>query len=144
MGIRRRLTPEQLRPFSRYIAKASADHPRLLPLAISLAATGHHCEKFTRQQTVLRGFKDYLKLESAAFHEGGRDSGSASGSGDDFRRKAMQRAARRRNAIPGEFRFVGDGVREALAAFELAMTSEPRPAGRPEANAAGPGSHGSS
>ncbi|MCY3599985.1 MAG: B12-binding domain-containing radical SAM protein [Gemmatimonadetes bacterium] len=129
MGIRRRLTPEQLPPFSRYIAKVSRDHPRLLPLAISLAATGHHCEKFTRQQTVLRGFKDYLKSESASFHEAGWDPGSAAGPEDRLRRKAMQRAEARRNAIPAEFRFAGDGVREALADFELALTSEPRPAG---------------
>ena len=127
MGIRRRLTPEQLPPFSRYIARVSSDHPQFLPLAISLAATGHHCEKFTRQQTVLRGFKEYLKSELAAFHEAGSDPGSASGWEDDFRRKALQRAEARRNAIPGEFRFAGDGIREALAAFELALNSEPQP-----------------
>ena len=129
MGIRRRLTPEQLPPFSRYIAKVSSDHPRFLPLAISLAATGHHCEKFTRQQTVLRGFKDYLKSESAAFHETERDPGPAAGPEDHLRWKALQRAKRRRNAIPDEFRFTGDGIREALANFELALISEPRPAG---------------
>ncbi|MDE2878116.1 B12-binding domain-containing radical SAM protein [Candidatus Palauibacter soopunensis] len=127
MGIRRRLTPEQLPPFSRYIAKVSKDHPQFLPLAISLAATGHHCEKFTRQQTVLRGFKEYLKSELASFHEAGSDAGSASGSEDDYRREALQRAEARRNAIPREFRFAGDGIREALAAFELALSSGPRP-----------------
>ena len=129
MGIRRRLTPEQLSPFSRYIARVSSDYPRFLPLAISLAATGHHCEKFTRQQTALRSFKDYLKSESAALHEAGRDPGSDAGPEDHLVRKALQRAKRRRNAIPAEFRFTGDGVREALADFELALTSEPRLAG---------------
>ena len=128
MGIRRRLTPEQLPPFSRYIAKVSRDHPRFLPLAISLAATGHHCEKFTRQQTVLRGFKEYLKSELASFHEAGRGPGSAAGPDEDLGRKALQRAEARRNAIPDEFRFTGDGIREALAAFELGLSSEPRPA----------------
>ena len=133
MGIRQRLTPAQLPPFSRYIAKVSKNHPRFLPLAISLAATGHHCEKFTRQQTVLRGFKDYLKSESASFHDAGWGPGSAADPGDRLRRKALQRAERRRNAIPAEFRFAGDGVREALADFELALTSGPRPAGPPRA-----------
>ena len=128
MSIRRRLTPEQLLSFSRYIAKVSKDHPRFLPLAIRLAGTGHHCEKFTRQQTILRGFKEYLKSASASFHEAGRGSGSASGPGDDVRRTALRRAEARRDAIPDEFRFAGDGVREALAAFELSLSAEPPPA----------------
>ncbi|MYA34742.1 MAG: DUF4070 domain-containing protein [Gemmatimonadales bacterium] len=127
MRIRRHLTPEQLPPFSRYMAKVAKDYPQFLPLAINLAATGHHCEKFTRQQAVLRGFKEYLKAELASFHESGSDPGSAAGPEDDSRRKALQRAEARRNAIPDEFRFAGDGIREGLAAFELALSSEPRP-----------------
>ena len=129
MGIRRRLTPEQLPAFTRYIAKVSRDHPLFLPLALRLAATGHHCEKFARQQTVLRGFKEYLKSESASFHEAGPGPGSASGPEEDLRRKALQRAEARRDAIPEEFRFAGDGVSEALAAFELALSSEATAAG---------------
>ncbi|MYI46102.1 MAG: DUF4070 domain-containing protein [Gemmatimonadetes bacterium] len=127
MGIRRRLTPEQLPAFTRYIGKVSKGHPLFLPLALRLAAVGHHCEKFTRQQTVLRSFKEHLKAESAAFHDAGWGSGSTSGSRDDFRRKALQRAEAHRNAIPDEFRFAGDGVGEALAAFELALSAEPPP-----------------
>lgn len=119
MGIRRRLTPEQLPAFTRYMAKVSRDHPRFLPLALRLAATGYHCEKFTRQQTVLRGFKEYVKAELASATEAGRGPDPA---------MALQRAQARRDAIPDEFRFAGDGISEALAAFELALSSETGPA----------------
>ena len=124
MRIRQRLTPEQLRPFARYIAKVSKNHPRFLPLAIRLAGMGHHCEKFTRQQTVLRGFKEYLKSELASFNEAGWGSDSAPGMADEFRQEALKRASARQRAIPGEFRFFGDGISEALAAFQDALTSE--------------------
>ena len=128
MGIRRRLTPDQLPAFSRYIARVSRDHPRLLPLAIRLAATGHHCEKFTRQQTVIREFKEYLNSELAALKEVRRKPGvAASGVEDSRRQEALQRAEARRNAIPEEFRYAGDGISEALTAFQLALGLEPRP-----------------
>lgn len=123
MGIRRRLTPDQLPVFSRYIAKVSRDHPRLLPLAIRLAAMGYHCEKLTRQQTVLREFKAYLDSEVASFNEAGWGPDAASEVADRFRRKALQRARARQNAIPREFRHAGDGIYESLAAFESALTS---------------------
>ena len=124
MRIRRRLTPEQLRPFSRYIAKVAKDHPRFLPLAIRLAGMGHHCEKFTRQQTVLRGFKEYLKSELASFNEAGWESDSAPGMEDEFRQEVLKRANARRKAIPDEFRYSGDGISEALAGFQYALSSE--------------------
>ncbi len=127
MRIRRRLTPEQLPVFARYITRVSRDHPRLLPLAIRLAATGHHCEKFTRQQTAIRRFKEYLKLEFASFNEARRRHGSPSAEDDRLRRVALRRAAVRQHAIPDEFRFAGDGISEALAAFELGLRSEARP-----------------
>ena len=126
MGIRRRLTPEQLPVFARYIAKVSRDHPRLLPLAIRLAATGHQCEKFSRQQTVLRGFKEYLKSELASFNEVGWGPDPASGLEDDIRQKALRRAKVRRDSIPDEFRFVGDGISEALAAFDTGLSAGAR------------------
>ncbi|MCY3777588.1 MAG: B12-binding domain-containing radical SAM protein [Candidatus Aminicenantes bacterium] len=126
MRIRRRLTPEQLPPFSRYIAKVAKDHPRFLPLGIRLAGMGHHCEKFTRQQTVLRGFKEYLKSELASFDEAGWGSDSAPEMEDEFRQEVLKRANARRKAIPDEFRFSGDGISEALAAFQNALSSEAR------------------
>ena len=124
MGIRRRLTPDQLPVFSRYIARVSRDHPRLLPLAVRLAAMGYHCEKLTRQQTVLREFKSYLKSELASFNEAGRGSDAAAGVAESFRQEALQRSEARQRAIPEEFRHAGDGISESLAAFRLALSTE--------------------
>ncbi len=124
MRIRRRLTPEQLPPFSRYIAQVSRNHPRFLLLAIRLAGMGHHCEKFTRQQTVLRGFKEYLKSELASFNEAGWESESAPGMQDEFRQEMLKHANARQKAIPDEFRFYGDGISEALTAFQHALSPE--------------------
>jgi len=128
MIIRRHLTQDQLPVFSRYIAKVSRDHPRLLPLALRLAAMGYHCEKFTRQQTVLRGFKTFLNAELELFKEAGRGLDAATEVEERLRREALQRAEARRRAIPEEFRFIGDGIAESLAAFRLALSSEARPA----------------
>ena len=127
MGIRRRLTPDQLPVFSRYIAKVSRDHPRLLPLAIRLAAMGYHCEKLTRQQTVLREFKAFLDSELASFNEARWGPDAASGEADKFGQEALQRAKARQRAIPEEFRHAGDGIAESLAAFRVALSSEARP-----------------
>ena len=127
MLIRQRLTPDQLPVFSRYIANVSRDHPRLLPLAIRLAAMGYHCEKLTRQQTVLRKFKAYLKSELASFDEARRGSHAASGEMDRFRRGLLQRAKERQRAIPREFRHAGDGISESLAAFQVALSSGVQP-----------------
>jgi len=128
MGIRRRLTPEQLPVFSRYIAKVSRDHPRFLPLAIRLAGMGYHCEKFTRQQMVIRGFKEYLKSELASFNEARWGPDSEPGVDDELRQKALRLASARQRRIPDEFRFAGDGISESLAAFRVALSSEARPA----------------
>ncbi len=129
MGIRRRLTKAQLPAFSRYIATVSKDHPRMLPLAIRLAATGHHCEKFTRQQTVIREFKEYLNSQLAAIHNARPEQTPTPDVGDRIRRAALNRANARQKAIPEEFRYAGDGISEALAAFQLALDPEVRPAG---------------
>ncbi len=128
MGIRRRLTKDQLPPFSRYIARVSKDHPRMMPLAIRLAATGHHCEKFTRQQTVIRDFKEYLNSELATVRGASPEPTPTAGAEDGLRQAALSRAASRRKAIPEEFRYAGDGISEALAAFELALDPDVRPA----------------
>ena len=128
MGIRGRMTPEQLPAFSRYVAKVVKDHPRFLPLAIRLAGMGFHCEKLTRQLTILRGFKEYVKSELASFDEARREPGSDPAVADEIRRDLLQRVNARRKAIPEDFRYAGDGVSEALGAFELALGSEVPPA----------------
>ena len=126
MGIRRRLTRDQLPAFSRYVAKVSKDHPRMMPLAIRLAATGHHCEKFTRQQTVIREFKEYLNSELATVRDARPES--APGVENGLRRAALNRADARKKAIPKEFRYAGDGISEAHAAFRLALDPKAPPA----------------
>ena len=128
MGIRRRLTADQLPVFSRYIARVSRELPRLLPLAIRLAAMGYHCEKLTRQQTVLREFKAYLGSELASFNEARWGPDAASAVTHQVRQEAVQRAVARQRAIPDEFRHAGDGILEAMEAFRLALSSEARPA----------------
>ena len=128
MGIRQRLTREQLPVFSRYIARVSREHPRLLPLAIRLAGMGYHCEKFTRQQTMIRGFKEYVKSELASFNEARWGSDAEPEMGEELRKAALQRAKERQRTIPEEFRFAGDGIAESLAAFKLALSSEAPPA----------------
>ncbi len=126
MGIRRRLTPNQLPVFSRYIAKVSKEHPRLLPLAIRLAAMGYHCEKLTRQQTVLREFKAYLKSELASLNEVSSGSDGTPAISDEFVQEALQRAKAHQRAIPEEFRHAGDGIAESLTAFRLAVRGQTR------------------
>ena len=128
MGIRRRLTKDQLPWFSRYIAKVSKNHPRMMPLAIRLAANGHHCEKFTRQQTVIRKFKEYLNSELATVRDARPEPTPAPGGEDGLRQAALNRADARRRAIPEEFRYAGDGIAEALAAFERALDPKAHPA----------------
>ena len=100
MGIRQRLTSPQLSAFSRYIAKVSKNHPRLLPLAIRLAAAGHHCEKFTRQQTMIREFKEFLTSELTRMNEDILQQRSVPEAGDELKRKALHRINAREKAIP--------------------------------------------
>ncbi len=121
MGIRQRLTPRQLPAFSRYIAKVSKNHPRLLPLAIRLAASGHHSEKFSRQQTVIRKFKEYLTEELARINEDVLLRKSASEIVDEVKREALHRVHARKEAIPKEFRYTGDGITESISDFQCAL-----------------------
>ena len=121
MGIRQRLTPHQLPAFSRYIGKVSKNHRRLLPLAIRLAATGHHCEKFTRQQTMIREFKEYVTSELNRINEAGTQPISSSEAVDRLRQQALYRVNTRKKAIPEEFRYTGDGITESVSDFQLAL-----------------------
>ncbi len=121
MGIRQRLTPQQLPVFSRYIAKVSEDHPRLLPLAIRLAATGHHCEKFTRQQTMIREFKEYLTSELTRMNNNMSQRRSAPELSDKLKQETLHRINARKKIIPEEFRYTGDGITESVSDFQLAL-----------------------
>ena len=121
MGIRQRLTSRQLPAFSQYIAKVSKNYPRLLPLAVSLAATGYHCEKITRQHTVMREFKQYLSSELKRIDQAGIPLMSSSEAVDELRQQALYRINARKKMIPEEFRYAGDGITEAISNFQLAL-----------------------
>ena len=121
MGVRRRLTSHQLPAFSRFIAKVSKNHPRLLPLAIRLAATGYHCEKFTRQQTMIREFKEYLTSELTRINEARTLPTSTSEAAGKLKHEALYRINTRKRTIPQEFRYTGDGITEAVSDFQLAL-----------------------
>ena len=121
MGVRRRLTSHQLPAFSRFIAKVSKSHPRLLPLAIRLAATGYHCEKFTRQQTMIREFKEYLTSELTRINEARTLPISTSEAAGKLKHQALYRINTRKRTIPQEFRYTGDGISKAVSDFQFAL-----------------------
>ena len=100
----------------------------MMPLAIRLAATGHHCEKFTRQQTVIREFKEYLNSELGTVRDARPEPTATPGVEEELRRAALNRVTTRHKAIPEEFRYAGDGISEALAAFQLALDPDVHPA----------------
>ena len=122
MGVRGRLSDRQIPAFTEYIAKVSKDHPRMLPMAVRLAAMGYHFEKITRQQNTIRSFMQFLTAELDGF---GAEAARGRRQADEVRSRreeALRRARERYESIPGEFRYDGDGVEHALASFRSAMT----------------------
>ena len=121
MGVRGQLSAEQIPAYTKFIAKVSKDHPRMLTKAIRLAALGYHFEKVTRQQIAIRDFKEFLVAELELFKEGvahpGQDAEDIRG-----RRQALfARAQGRYESIPDDFRYHSDGIDDALASFRLAV-----------------------
>ena len=121
MGVRQHLMPHQLPAFSRYIAKVSKNHPRFLPLAIRLAATGYHCEKIVRQHTVMREFKEYVTSELARINEAETQPTLTPEAADKLKQQALHRINTRKKTIPKEFRYTGDGITEAISNFQLEL-----------------------
>ena len=121
MAMRQNLTSQQLPAFSRYIAKVSKDHPRLLPLAISLAGTGYHCAKLARQQVMLHDFKEYLTSELARIDEDMSQFTSPPRVAGKLKREALHRINARKDEIPEEFRFAGDGISESVLEFQHSL-----------------------
>ena len=119
MGVRGRLAPEQIPAYTKFIARVSKDHPRMLPKAIRLAALGYHFEKVTRSQIALNDFKESLTAELRSLEETGADREP-----DGVRERrdaALARARARHASLPDEFRYLGDGVDEALESFRSAV-----------------------
>ena len=122
MTIRNVLTEEQLPEYSDFIAKVSKRHPRFLSKAIGLAAQGYHFEQFTRQQIAIHDFKESLSEELNLFQETLSKPRSNSTEVLGREQKLLMRANAGYRSIPGEFRYTGDGVDEALEAFRHAAS----------------------
>ena len=123
MGVRGRLSARQIPAYTRYVARVSRDYPRLLPMAIRLAAMGYHLEKITRQQNAIRDFMDFLTGELERIDEAAaRDAGEAE---EVLHRMedAFRRAQGRYESIPDEFRYDGDGIETALESFRGAVNA---------------------
>ena len=128
MGVRQRLSARQMPAFAKFIARVSREHPRMLSSAIYLAGLGVHFEKYTRQQIALRDFEDFLAAELNVFMRA--VSGDVPDAEDvrSRRRESFARAHARYESIPDDFRYLGDGVDEALESFlgaVNAQTNEP-------------------
>ena len=123
MRVRGRLSAIQVPAYTRYIARVSRDHPRMLPTAIRLAGMGYHLEKITRQQIAIRGFMDFLTAELQLLDEA--DARGAREAEEVHRRSRdlIRRARGRRESIPDEFRYDGDGIDEALESFRSAVNA---------------------
>ena len=130
MRVRRRLSARQVPAFSKFIARVSREHPRMLSNAIYLAGLGYHFEKYTRQQIALRDFEDFLAAESKLFMRAVSEDVPDAEDVRSRRRESFARARARYESIPDDFRYLGDGVEEALQSFFGAVdasTNEPAP-----------------
>lgn len=121
MGLRGRLSSIQVPAYLKFIANVSKDYPRFLPLAIRLAALGHHFEKITRQQAMIHDLKVFLSSELKALGETTSRSPYRTREGRDRRQESLERVQSRCEAIPKEFRYAGDGVEDALESFRSAV-----------------------
>ena len=121
MVVRGRLSANQVPAYTKFIAKVSRDHPKMLSKAISLAALGYHFEKITFQQNALYGFKEFLETELEVFKEAGLQDVEATRN----RRQALfRRVQARYESIPEDFRYNGDGIEHALETFRFAVNAQ--------------------
>ena len=121
MGVRGRLSARQIPAYTRYVARVSRRHPRLLPMAIGLAAMGYHLEKITRGQNAIRDFFDFLTAELETFNESVAQGGRH---GEDIlsrKQDVFRRAQGRYRAIPDDFRYRGDGIENAMNSFRSSL-----------------------
>ena len=124
MGVRGRLSPEQVPAFTRFIAKVSKDHPRMLPKAIRLAAMGYHFEKITSQQTTLHDFREFLVAELELFRKAVAQPVAAAEEIRNRKQALLTRVRARYESIPDDFRYPGDGVEPALESFQVAVNAQ--------------------
>ena len=123
MGVRGQLSARQVPAYTKYIAKVSKEHPRMLPMAIRLAAMGYHFEKITRQQNAIRDFMDFLTAELETYREAAAHDVRQVEEVLRRKRDVFRRAPGRYESIPAEFRYAGDGIESALESFRSAVSA---------------------
>ncbi len=119
MGLRRCLSEEQVPTYLQFIAEVSKHYPRMLVKAIELAVQGYHFEKFTRQQVAIHDFKQELKAELSLFKK------ARPRSQREIQNRKLEMFARieaRYASFPGEYRYTGDGIDDALEDFHQSAT----------------------
>jgi len=117
MGVRHCLSDRQVPAYSKFIGKVSKNYPRMLPEAIYLAAMGHHFERISRQQVAIHEFLGFLRGELEMFQEAASAAASEAEEIRSRRETSFERAQRRYESIPDEFRYQGDGLGDALESF---------------------------
>ena len=125
MGVRRALSPEQVPGYMKFVAEVSRKYPRMLPKAIRLAAQGYHFEKVTRIQMALHDFRALLSAEGRRFREEAADGVRDAGAVRALRQESWVKVDERRAAIPAEFRYLGDGVDDAVDSFRVDVGEPP-------------------
>ena len=126
MGVRSRLSAEQVPAYTKFIASVSKNHPRMLPTAIRLAGMGYHFEKVTRSQIALNDFKEFLIAELRSLEDGQPQRNLGVEDRDDRREAILARADARFAALPDEFRYLGDGIDESLDSFRSTVNERYR------------------
>ena len=121
MGVRSRLSAEQVPAYTKFIASVSKNYPRMLPTAIRLAGMGYHFEKVTRSQIALNDFKEFLVAELRSLEDEQPQRNLGVGDQGGRREAILARANARFSALPDEFRYLGDGVDESLDSFRSAV-----------------------
>ena len=123
MGVRERLAPEQVPGYMKFVAEVSRKHPRMLPKAIQLAAQGYHYERVTRGAALLHEFKEFVAAERRRL----RAEASTGRRRAEERelRESWARVEARHESIPGEFRYLGDGVEAAVESFRAEVGDRP-------------------
>ena len=130
MGVRRCLSAKQIPAYSKFIGKVSKDHPRMLPDAIYLAAMGHHFERIGRQQIAIHDFLSVLRGELETFRAAAPGPASEAEEFASRRQASFVRARKHYESIPGEFRYPGDGLHDALESFQRAVDAHTSEAAR--------------
>ena len=121
MGVRGRLSANQVPAYMNFIANVAKNHPQMLSKAIRLAGLGYHFEKITSQQDAIYGFKEFLSAELEMFKQARVQDG------EEFknqRQALFTRVQTRYESIPNEFRYNEDGVEHALATFRFAVNAQ--------------------